>query len=63
MKNYIIIWIICNGIAMLAAAFSLRLSPDTLFVFPYLHLFGIISLFFLINLPFYAAYDRLKDEP
>ncbi|HDN50142.1 MAG TPA: hypothetical protein ENG06_00015 [Thermoplasmatales archaeon] len=62
MRGLIVLWIVVNIIAIISALFSVHLSPDTLFKFPYLHLLSIGSLFFLINLPFYAAYDRLRED-
>ncbi len=62
MKGLIVLWVVVNVIAVISALLSVQLSPDTLFAFPYLHLLSIGSLFFLINLPFYAAYDRLKED-
>lgn len=62
MKKLILMWLLFNTIAVIGALFSINVSPDTLFEYPYLHFLGIVSLFALINLPFYTAYDRLKEE-
>ncbi|HEC76731.1 MAG TPA: hypothetical protein ENI33_05695 [Thermoplasmatales archaeon] len=62
MKGFRILWIVLNGIAVMASLLSVHWSPDTLFEFPYLHLLSIISLFALINLPFYTAYERMRED-
>ncbi|MCD6146757.1 MAG: hypothetical protein J7J34_01995 [Thermoplasmata archaeon] len=55
-------WFILNLIAFIASLASIHYSPDTLYQFPYFHLLGIISLFAILNLPFYMAYERLREE-
>jgi hypothetical protein len=62
MKKIVVMWFVFNAIAVIGAYTSVQLSPDTLFEFPFLHLLGIFSLFFIINLPFYTAYERLQEE-
>jgi len=62
MKGFLTLWFILNLIAFIASLVSIHYSPDTVFVFPYFHLLGIISLFAILNLPFYMAYERLREE-
>ncbi|KAA0003295.1 MAG: hypothetical protein DRN33_02125 [Thermoplasmata archaeon] len=62
MKGFLILWFLLNLIAFIASLVSIQYSQDTIFTFPYFHLLGIISLFAIINLPFYMAYERLRDE-
>ncbi|MEA2053739.1 MAG: hypothetical protein U9O96_01270 [Candidatus Thermoplasmatota archaeon] len=62
MKGFIILWFILNLIAVIGSLLSVHFSPDTLFDFPYFHLLGIVSLFAILNLPFYTAYERLIGE-
>ena len=62
MKGFLTLWFILNLIAVIGSWISIQYSPDTLFEFPYFHVLGILSLFFLLNIPFYTAYERLKEE-
>lgn len=62
MKGFLTLWFILNLIAAVGSWISVQYSPGTLFDFPYFHLLGIFSLFFLINIPFYAAFERLREE-
>ena len=62
MKGFLTLWIILNLIAVIGSWISIQYSPDTLFEFPYFHVLGILSLFFLLNIPFYTAYERLREE-
>ena len=62
MKGFLILWFLLNLIAFIASLVSIQYSQDTIFTFPYFHFLGIISLFAIINLPFYMAYERLRDE-
>lgn len=62
MKGFLTLWFILNLIAVIGSWVSVQYSPGTLFAFPYFHLLGIISLFFLLNIPFYTAYERLREE-
>jgi len=62
MKGFLTLWFILNLIAVIGSWISIQYSPDTLFEFPYFHILGILYLFFLLNIPFYTAYERLKEE-
>jgi len=62
MKGFLVLWFIVNLIAFIASLLSIHYSPDTLFQFPYFHILAILSLFGILNLPFYTAYGRLRDK-
>jgi hypothetical protein len=61
MKGFLILWLVLNLIAVFGSWVSIQYSPDTLVEFPYFHILAIISLFFILNLPFYMAFERLRE--
>lgn len=61
MKGFLFLWFVLNLIALFGSWVSIRYSPHTLYQFPYFHLLAIISLFFILNLPFYMAFERLRE--
>jgi len=61
MKGFLVLWFVLNLIALFGSWVSIQYSPDTLFDFPYFHILSLISLFFILNLPFYMAFERLRE--
>ncbi len=62
MKGFVILWAIVNLIAFIASLISIHYSPNTIFEFPYFHMLSILSLFGILNIPFYTAYGRMKNR-